>query len=117
MQAANLREVVARYNVRVVGVEGWGFYKDCVPVEAHRIGLVIGAILGIPGVAVVKGGLAPEWRKSLGLPHQCTKAVVQNHVQSILRLPKKPTPQHASDALAVALATFPRAVGCSIPVP
>lgn len=109
-QIENLREVSARHAVTVIGIEGWGFYRDCVPVEAHRIGLVIGGILGFPTLTL-RAGLAAEWRTSIGLPAHCSKADVQTYLQRILRLAKKPTPQHASDALAIALATFPQAVG------
>lgn len=109
-QIANLREVVEAHKVTVIGVEAWGFYRDCVPVEAHRIGLVIGGILALP-VLTLRAGLAAEWHTSVGLAAKCSKADVQTFTQRILRLSKKPTPQHASDALAIALATFPQAVG------
>lgn len=115
-QARNLRAVARTHGVNVVGVEGWGFYRDCVPVEAHRIGLIIGAVLTLDAL-VISAGLAAEWRKSLGLPMQCSKADVQRYIQAALRLKTRPTPQHASDALAVALVTYPLAVGRSRPTP
>lgn len=103
-----VRRLIAVHRVDAVGFEAWNYYTGQTTTAAHPIGLVIGAILGVAPCPVHSAGTAAEWRRSLGLPHQCTKAFVQKHVQQKLSLPKPPTPQHASDALAVALATFPK---------
>lgn len=103
-----VRRLIAVHRVEAVGFEAWNYYTGQTTTAAHPIGLVIGAILGVAPCPVHSVGTAADWRASLGLNRKCPKAVVQKHVQARLSLAKRPTPQHASDALAVALATFPK---------
>lgn len=105
-------EKLARdHGASVVGVETWNYRTKQVTTASHQLGLVIGGVIGLVtarGIRVVPTGTAQEWRTSLGLPGKCHKRVVQAYVRERLKLAKIPQPQHASDALAVALATVPK---------
>lgn len=89
----------------LVAIETWAHYGEHPTTQAHALGLVIGAILGaLPStVRVVEAGRAQDWRRGIGLAPTATKAEVQARVQRLLGLPELPRPQHAADALAVAL--------------
>lgn len=101
-----------RYNVHRIGAENWVFYgKKQQTTNAHVLGLVLGGLLcGLPA-PLINGGSAQDWRAALGLGRKVSKPEARVEVMRRLHLKKKPTPLHASDALAVALATVPKALG------
>lgn len=105
-QVAEVRRVVGEHSVHVIVVEEWVFFEKQTTTAAHALGLVIGGLISIPGIEVRKGGRSQDWRLGLGLPRTATKTEVQQHVQRRLGMDKLPRPQHASDALAVALANY-----------
>ncbi len=89
----------------VVALESWAHYGEHPTTQAHNLGVVIGAILGaLPTTArVVDAGRAQDWRRGIGLGPTATKAEVQERVRRLLDLADVPRPQHAADALAVAI--------------
>jgi crossover junction endodeoxyribonuclease RuvC len=93
-----------------VAIESWAHYGEHPTTQAHALGLVIGAILGaLPASArVLEAGRAQDWRRAIGLAPTATKAEVQERVGRLLGLAELPRPQHAADALAVAIVTAGR---------
>lgn len=108
VQMRAVQRLAMEHQANAIGAEAWNYYTKQVTTASHQLGLVIGGIIGVSTVPVVSAGTASEWRRSLGLPHQCSKPDVQKFVQQRLGMAKIPRPQHASDALAVALAVFPK---------
>jgi len=100
--------LVVRHKVQALGMEEWVFFKKQVTTAAHSLGLVMGGILCSSSVPIVSGGRSQDWRLSLGLSATSTKAEVQRFVQRRLGMATLPTPQHASDALAIAMAAYPK---------
>jgi crossover junction endodeoxyribonuclease RuvC len=101
-----LRDVIESHTPRVVVTEAWRFYRDCDTTQAHALGMVVAAVhlaAVVCGVDHAEGARAQDWRRSLGLPVDATKAACQQRVAAALGLPGMITPQHASDAAAVAL--------------
>ena len=111
----SIQELVKEYRPDIVAVERWVVYGQSDSTQAHNIGLVIGSVIGrlsehrslgpgCMGSDLKLDHRAQDWRLKLGLSARATKPAVQLAVQQRLGLLKIPRPQHAADALAVALA-------------
>lgn len=101
-----LRDVIESHAPRVLVSEAWRYYEGAATTQAHALGMVVAAVhlaAVVCGVDHAEGARAQDWRRSLGLPVDATKAACQQRVAAALGLPGAITPQHASDAAAVAL--------------
>lgn len=106
MVGAAVRSLMVDHGADMLAIERWVYYAGAATTQAHTLGLVLGAIRA----AVVSTGLpvatthrAQDWRTALGLSTGATKAAAQERVRVVLGLAKVARPQHASDALAVAI--------------
>lgn len=101
-----LRDVIESHRPACVVSEAWRFYEGAHTTQAHELGMVVAAVR-FAAVASdlehVEGARAQDWRSAFGLPRDATKAACQQRVAAALGLPGVITPQHASDAAAVAL--------------
>lgn len=110
--ARGLSELLAARRPDLVAIERWVHYGQSESTQAHGLGLVIGALVaaaGSLGVPTVSLSRAQDWRTALGLPRDATKAQAQERVRVVLGLAAPVRPQHASDALAVAVVAAPSA--------
>lgn len=101
--------------VSFVAAEGWNYYSKHKTTAAFPIGLVIGGIQAAVSCPFFNAGIAAEWHKSLGLSPHATKPDVQDWLFKNFRV--RPTPQHASDAVAVAIAAIPKVGVPEVPFP
>ena len=104
--AVSLRLLLGLHRPAVVAVERWVVYGQSETTQAHTIGLVLGMIVAVcarEGVRVVSTHRAQDWRRALGLAATATKAAAQERVRVALGMQAMPRPQHAADALAVAM--------------
>ena len=104
--AVSLRLLIGLHRPAVVAVERWVVYGQSETTQAHTIGLVLGMIVAVcarEGVRVVSTHRAQDWRRALGLAATATKAAAQERVRVALGMQAMPRPQHAADALAVAM--------------
>jgi crossover junction endodeoxyribonuclease RuvC len=108
--AREVATLLRAYRPDSLAMERWVHFGQSATVQAHALGLVIGAVLVAAAsleVPVRSEHRSQDWRRALGLPATAAKAEVQARVQALLSLPKPPRPQHAADALAVAFAARP----------
>ena len=101
-----MRDVIESHAPRVVVTEAWRYYPDSDTTQAHALGMVIAAVhlaAVVCGIEHLEGGRAQDWRRALGLRAEATKAACQQRVAAALGRPAVISPQHASDAAAVAL--------------
>lgn len=101
-----MRDVIESHAPRVVVTEAWRYYPDSDTTQAHALGMVIAAVhlaAVVCGVDHAEGARAQDWRRALGLRAEATKAACQQRVAAALGRPAVISPQHASDAAAVAL--------------
>lgn len=101
-----LRDVIESHTPRVVVTEAWRFYEGAATTQAHALGMVVAAVhlaAVVCGVDHAEGARAQDWRRALGLRAEATKAACQQRVAAALGRPAVISPQHASDAAAVAL--------------
>lgn len=106
--AVSLRLLLALHKPVVVAVERWVCYGQSATTQAHTIGLVLGMIATVCaewGVPMAAQHRAQDWRTALGLRATATKAQAQERVRVVLGMTATPRPQHAADALAVAMTT------------
>lgn len=106
--ARELAVLLRAYRPDALAMERWVHFGQSATIQAHALGLAIGAIVvtaAEAGVPVRSEHRSQDWRRAIGLPATAPKAAVQQRVQALLGLPKPPRPQHAADALAVAFAT------------
>lgn len=104
--AVSLRLLIGLHRPAVVAVERWVVYGQSDTTQAHTIGLVLGMIVAVcaaESVRVVATHRAQDWRRALGLAATATKAAAQARVALALGMQTTPRPQHAADALAVAM--------------
>ena len=104
--AVSLRLLIGLHRPAVVAVERWVVYGQSETTQAHTIGLVLGMIVAVcarEGVRVVSTHRAQDWRRALGLAATASKAEAQARVARALGMGAMPRPQHAADALAVAM--------------
>ena len=104
--ALGLATVLRDHRPDVVAIERWVHYGQSATVAAHTLGHVIGALFtacSVAGVPTVSTSRAQDWRTALGLSRSATKAQAQERVRAALGLRDVVRPQHASDALAVAI--------------
>lgn len=109
--ARELGALLTTHRPHLVALERWVHYGQSDTTQAHTLGLAIGALVaacGAHGVPVVDECRAQDWRVALGLPRDASKAAGQSRVGAILGLPSVPRPQHAADALAVAVVAAAR---------
>ncbi len=103
-----LQEVIGRHQPDVVAVEGAFFQKNV------RSAIKIGEARGVALLAAASHGIevveyAPaEVKKAVTGNGNASKPQVQQMVKIILRLADLPTPEDASDALAIAVCHFHR---------
>jgi crossover junction endodeoxyribonuclease RuvC len=103
-----LQEVMERHQPDVVAVEGAFYQKDV------RAAIKIGEARGVALLAAAQRGLevveyAPaEVKKAVTGNGNASKPQVQQMVRIILRMAELPTPEDASDALAIAVCHFHR---------
>jgi len=101
-----LRDVIDSHRPSRVVSEAWRFYEGAATTQAHELGLVVASVhlaAVVSDLEHVEGGRAQDWRHALGLPVDAPKAACQQRVAAALGLPGVISPQHASDAAAVAL--------------
>lgn len=101
-----LRDVIESHAPRVLVSEAWRYYEGAATTQAHALGMVVASVhlaAVVCGIEHLEGGRAQDWRRSLGLPTDAGKATCQQRVAAALGLPGVITPQHASDAAAIAL--------------
>ena len=106
--ALRLRLLIGLHQPAYVAVERWVCYGQSATTQAHTIGLVLGMVATVcveTGVPMVAQHRAQDWRHAIGLRATATKANAQERVQRVLGLAQVPRPQHAADALAVAVTT------------
>lgn len=104
--ARGFTELLALHRPDLVAIERWVHFNQGDSTQAHALGLVIGAYVAVceaAGVPVIVRARSQDWRLRLGMERDATKAEAQKHVRRILGLPSIVTPQHANDAIAVAL--------------
>ena len=104
--AVSLRLLIGLHRPAVGAVERWVVYEQSETTQAHTIGLVLGMIVAVcasEGVRVVSTHRAQDWRRALGLAATATKAAARERVRVALGMQAMPRPQHAADALAVAM--------------
>lgn len=99
----DLRRVIAEWEPQVASIEGLFFAKNvssALPV-AHARGVIMlcCAQAGLP----VREFTPPQIKQAVVGTGRAEKAQVQDMVKLILRLPQRPTPDHAADALAAAI--------------
>lgn len=90
-----------------IAFEGWAAYGLPTGQQAHQVGLVIGCLLAQPG-RVECVGRAQDWRVAIGLRRDASKSDVATRVRAVLGMARVPTPEHAADALAVAIVAATR---------
>lgn len=101
-----LRDVIDSHRPARVVSEAWRFYEGAHTTQAHELGMVVASVhlaAVVSDLEHVEAARAQDWRRSLGLPADASKAACQQRVAAALGLPGVITPQHASDAAAVAL--------------
>lgn len=111
-----LRNVIESHTPRVLVTEAWRYYEGAATTQAHALGMVVASAhlaAVVCGIEHVEGGRAQDWRRSLGLPADAGKATCQQRVAAALGRPAVISPQHSSDAAAVALVY---AAGARMPI-
>lgn len=111
-----LRDVIESHTPRVLVTEAWRYYEGAATTQAHALGMVVASAhlaAVVCGIEHLEGGRAQDWRRALGLRAEATKAACQQRVAAALGRPAVISPQHASDAAAVALVY---AAGARMPV-
>lgn len=106
--ATSLRLLIGLHKPALVAVERWVCYGQSATTQAHTVGLVLGMIATVCAseqVLMVAQHRAQDWRSAIGLHVTASKANAQERVQRVLGLADVPRPQHAADALAVAVVT------------
>lgn len=114
-----LRDVIDSHRPQCVVSEAWRFYEGAHTTQAHELGMVVASVhlaAVVSDLEHVEGGRAQDWRRSLGLPTDASKAECQRRVAAALGLPGVITPQHASDAAAVAL-VYASGARVAVPAP
>jgi len=101
-----LREVEEVTKATEVAMEDWGHRSAGKATTSHLMGLVIGGLLRGLHHRPRSVGITGEWHATLGLPYKGDKVDVATWVREGLRLDHTPKPDHASDALSIALAAF-----------
>lgn len=90
----------------LASIEQWAWYGEGSGQASHAMGLAIGAVctaLEGVGIPVEVARRAQDWRHRLGLKTTASKAEVAERVRVLLRLAAVPRPEHAADALALAV--------------
>lgn len=101
-----LRDVIESHTPRVLVTEAWRFYEGAATTQAHALGMVVASVhlaAVVCGIEHVEGGRAQDWRRAIGLPADAGKATCHQRVAAALGRPAVISPQHSSDAAAVAL--------------